>query len=99
MTSAVREVSREEPPATGRVGGDNGGGGGGLEVRLRHVEIQLAGIDNQLKHVATKAQLAKVDNQLEHVATKAWVLGSVLGGMGMIASAAVAIVMMYLRAP
>lgn len=59
----------------------------GWEVRLRRVEIQLAGIDNQLKHVATKA----------------WVLGGVVAavfaGMGIATSVAVAIVMMYLRAP
>ena len=76
----LREVAREEPFASEKAGGD--GGGTELEVRLRRVEIQLAGIDNQLKHVATKA----------------WVLGGVLGGMGIAASVGVAIVMVFLRA-
>lgn len=43
MTS-LREVAREEPSASEKAGGD--GGGSELEVRLRRVEIQLAGIDN-----------------------------------------------------
>lgn len=78
----LREVSREEPSASEKAGGDSGGGGRSeLEMRLRRVEIQLAGIDNQLKHVATKA----------------WVLGGVLGGMGIAASVGVAIVMIFLR--
>lgn len=43
----------------------DGGGGGGIDDRLRTVEVQLAEVRTELKHLATRA----------------WVLGGVVGGM------------------
>ena len=57
--------------------------GGGTDDCLRRIELQLTGI---------KAQL---DVKLKHVATKAWVLGSVLAGMGVAATIATAVAVAY----
>ena len=48
--------------------------------RLHRIEVQLTEIK------------AKLDIKLKHVATKAWVLGSVLAGMGLAATIAAAVV-------
>ena len=56
----------------------SGGGGGGndLDGRLRAVEMGLTRVETELKHMATRA----------------WVLGGVLGGMGVAVGIGVALV-------
>ena len=64
---------RQESPAPASGGG---GGGNDLDGRLRAVEMGLARVETELKHVATRA----------------WVLGGVLGGMGVAVGIGVALV-------
>lgn len=57
-------------PARGRPSAGGGGSGGnGFDERLRRVEQQLARIETELRHTATRA----------------WVLGGVVGGMAIAA--------------
>ncbi len=63
----------------GRPSGGNGGGDS-IEGRLRAVEQQLARIEAELRHVATKT----------------WVLGGLLGGMGFAAMLTIAIMKLFL---
>lgn len=70
------EYRQESPaPASG------GSGGNDLDDRLRAVEISLARMETDMKHVATKA----------------WVLAGVLGGMGVAAGVAVGIGVMLVK--
>ena len=58
-----------------------GGDGGDLERRLRAVELDVREIKTELKHVATKT----------------WVLGGLLGGMGVAAGIGVGIATLIVR--
>ena len=60
------------------VSGD-GNGDGGIESRLRAVELGLARVETDLKHVATRA----------------WVLAGVVGGMGLAATITIAIIRLF----
>ena len=73
------EDYRSEAPAPAA-----GGGGGTSDERLRALEIQLARVDERLRHLEGELK--------RHFATKAWILTGVLGGMGIAAGVAVAIV-------
>ena len=60
------------------------GGDGTSDERLRALEIQVVRVDEGLK---------RLEGELKrHFATKAWVLGGVLGGMGVAAAVAVTLV-------
>ena len=78
MTISNIDDYRQDAPTPASGGG---GGGGDLGDRLRVVEIRIARIETELKHVATKA----------------WVLGGILGGMGVAAGIAVALVKLFLN--
>lgn len=72
MAVSRMEDYRQDSPASASGGG---GGSNDLDGRLRAVEISLARIETEMKHVATKT----------------WVLAGVLGGMGVAAGVAVGI--------
>ena len=74
MSSPVAHIQPRGRPSGG------GGGGDSVESRLRAVEQQLA----------------RIEAELGHVATKAWVLGGLLGGMGVAAMLTVALMKLFL---
>lgn len=57
------------------------GGSGNMEDRVRAIELDLAAIKNELKHLASKA----------------WILGGILAGMGVAAGVAVALATLIFR--
>ena len=61
-----------------------GGGDGTDDERLRALEVQMVRIDERLKNLESELKT--------HFATKAWILGGVLGGMGIAATVAAVIV-------
>ena len=65
-------------------GGDSGNG---VENRLRQVENRLTRLET------------KFDAELKHLATRAWVLGGVLGGMGVAAGIALLFIRLFLSSP
>ena len=67
----------DNPAAPGTGSGNNGGNG--FDSRLREAEKDIAGIKNELTHLATKA----------------WVLGGVIGGMIIAASLAITILKLF----
>ncbi len=62
LTSDQEARSR---PAIGESGGNDG-----IEGRLRHLEQQMARVEVQLEHLATKEGLAEIKTLIEHLATK-----------------------------
>lgn len=62
MTAFPQPAEPDPPIPLNSHGGD---GGGGIDTRLRAVEVELAAVKTELKHLATRA----------------WVLGGVVGGM------------------
>lgn len=64
MSAAFQQPEPEPAVALKSIGGGDGGGGT-VDTRLRDVEVQVAEVKTELKHLATKA----------------WVLGGVVGGM------------------
>ena len=69
-----------DPPGS-ESSGRGGNGAGGNDARLRDIEHRLTCIET------------KFDTEVKHLATKAWVLGGVVGGMGL----AVALAFTFLR--
>ena len=65
----------------------NGNSGNGIEKRLREVENSLVRLDT------------KFDTELKHLATKSWVLGGILGGMGVAATIALLFIKLFLFDP
>ena len=68
----------------------NGHGGGGFETRLRDIESRLRAVELEVREVKT---------DMKHLANKAWVLGGLLsgllGGMGIAAAIALAVVRLW----
>ena len=64
-----------------------GNSGNGIEKRLRAVENSIVRLET------------KVDIELKHIATRAWVLGGVLGGMGVAATIALIFIKLFLVDP
>ncbi len=73
-------VSDQEARSRPAIGG--GGGNDGIEGRLRHLEQQMARVENQLQHVATKEDIARMESALLK-----WLIGVVIAAV--IATAAV----------
>ena len=65
----------------------NGNSGNGIEKRLREVEKSIVRLE------------ARFDTELKHLATRAWVLGGVLGGMGIAATIALLFIRLFLIEP
>ena len=65
----------------------NGNSENGIEKRLREVEKSLVRLDT------------KFDTELKHLATKSWLLGGVLGGMGVAATIALLFIKLFLFDP
>ena len=61
----MSQFPQAEPEPAIPLRSHDGGGGDGIDGRLRAVEVQLAQVETELKHLATRA----------------WVLGGVVGGM------------------
>ena len=88
MTSGQTERSN---PSPGKViempTPSDGNSGNGSEKRLRDVENSLARLE------------ATFNSELKHLATRAWVLGGVLGGMGIAATIALLFIRLFLSNP
>ncbi|MCY4661205.1 MAG: hypothetical protein OXF93_15580 [Acidobacteria bacterium] len=61
-----------------------------VERDVAEAKAAISAFDQRLRVV--EGDIREIKTQLQHVATRAWVLGGVLGGMGVAAGIAVAIV-------
>ena len=91
--SDLKLIRSEQPVSSGSGGGDDGG----FNYRLRAVENDVREIKQDLKTVDSRLRevegdIREIKSDMKHVATRAWVLGGVLGGMGIAAGVAVGIV-------
>ena len=85
----------------GRPVSGNGGGGDGVDVRLRAVEDAIREIKTDVKDLDVRLRRMEVDmrevkTHLQHIATRAWVLGGILGGMGVAAGIGVGLARLFL---
>ena len=61
-----------------------------VERDVAEAKAAISAFDDRLRKA--EGDIREMKTQLQHVATRAWVLGGVLGGMGVAAGIAVAIV-------
>lgn len=80
------------------------GNGDGIETRLRTIERDIAEVKKDVASLEDRLRAVEIDireikTQLKHVATKAWILGGVLGGMGIAAGIALAVARLFSSSP
>lgn len=82
------------PPGSRPVTGNGGDDGTtfrlqAVEEDVREIKQDVKGMDARLR--AVEGDIREIKSDMKHVATRSWILGGVLGGMGIAAGVAVGI--------